>query len=207
MKFHLRGYVYCQHTIILLWFQFLFPLQRFSVSNAFLKKTRAFRVRNHNSRLTTKRTTLARLLESKRFTIGILIPTIYMLFIHDIVYACGPPLTKSLSATVGTLDLIVFLMFLVEIGCNIYAYRWKYTISSLFVLDAISNYFYLFSHSFHSLWYALIFIWLFLHITCFANPGYSWGTLFAYSFLLEFSYFMFSLNLRTLDLCTLELIV
>lgn len=111
--------------------------QRFSLSNALSQKRHRFRIKN--SHLASRKATIRRILESKAFTIGILIPTFYLLFIHDLIGASGVKSSNELSASIGAISIIIFVVFLAEIVCSAIAYHTSYTASGLFFLDIVSH--------------------------------------------------------------------
>lgn len=106
------------------------------MSQAFAQKRHKFRIKN--SRLATRKAAIKKILESKAFIIGILIPTFYLLFIHDFIAASGVENTRTLTAPIGALGIVIFFVFLAEIVCNVIAYHTSYTASGLFFLDLVS---------------------------------------------------------------------
>jgi hypothetical protein len=77
-------------------------------------------------------------LESKLFVIVTILFTLYQLFVNDIIGASGAPKTNPLYLTIGSVDVLVFCIFLAEMSLNIVAFRKVYVLNVLFVLDAVS---------------------------------------------------------------------
>lgn len=106
------------------------------VSRKFAKKTK--RTLKHKRPRVTTRNWVKNFLGSKSYLIGILFPTFYLLFIHDIISASGTAWTRTLSATVGAFDFAIFFVFVAEIGLNVFAYRKHYVLSWFALLDVIA---------------------------------------------------------------------
>jgi hypothetical protein len=70
--------------------------------------------------------------------LSLLVPTLYLLFIHDAINASGTAWTRQLSATVGAFDMLMIIIFSLECLANVIAYRKKYIISWFSILDVVS---------------------------------------------------------------------
>eukprot|EP00026_Physarum_polycephalum_P002490 Phypoly_transcript_02497.p1 GENE.Phypoly_transcript_02497~~Phypoly_transcript_02497.p1 ORF type:complete len:437 (+),score=71.79 Phypoly_transcript_02497:260-1570(+) len=111
-------------------------LKRRVVSRRFLRKNR--RVLRSRRKRPSLRRTLATFLESRPVILALLLPTFYLLFVHDAVSASGAAWTRSLSAGVGACDLLMAVVFSLELIANVIAYRRKYIISWFSILDLIA---------------------------------------------------------------------
>lgn len=105
------------------------------VSKRFSIKAR--KIFKHKS-IPARKKAIALFLNSKRATLIFLLPTLYLLYIDDIIGASGTEQTDSFLPALGSFKFIIFILFLVELILAIYTKGRDYVLSLICILDVVA---------------------------------------------------------------------